>query len=76
MPELELTQIISSEQVKNIIHGTYYKNWTTIKEYGLSRMKRLHIHFSSEEPSSAKSGIRKNSQILIYINIAKALNGN
>lgn len=76
VPELELAAIISADQVSSIIHGTYKRFWNTIKEQGLSRMNRMHIHFSNEEPASAKSRIRKNCEILIYIDINKALKGN
>ena len=39
-------------------------------------MKRNHIHLAIGEPGQAKSGIRYNSLIIIYINLKKAMNDN
>ena len=37
-------------------------------------MKRNHIHLAIGEPNQAKSGIRYNSLIIIYIDLKKAIN--
>ena len=58
------------------VHGTYRKAWKLIEESGgLSRMQRRHIHFSSEEFGSKQmiSGMRSNAQVLISIDLKKAL---
>lgn len=45
---------------------------------GLSRMARTHIHFAPGEPGadSVISGMRRSCQVVIYINIDKAIQGN
>lgn len=66
--------ILDNEQI-DVIHGTYFKNWGAIKQNGLSRMKRNHIHFSEGLPDdkSVISGMRQNIEILIYINLKLAI---
>ena len=54
----------------DIIHGTYIKCYEKIKSEGLFRMKRNHIHFA--KGLNFISGLRKNAEIYIYINIEKA----
>lgn len=58
-----------------IIHGTYLRNWESIRKNGLSRMKRNHIHFASDLPRSNQviSGMRRNCEILVYLNFEKTL---
>lgn len=58
--------------IKSCFHGTYKKNLDDIKKLGLSRMNRKHIHFTDKINSI--SGIRYNSDVLIYINMEKAIN--
>lgn len=75
---LELTRITSREDLpgdKLVIHGTYMAAWKLIRHQGLSKMKRNHIHFAIGEPGSVHviSGIRRNVEVLIYINLEKAL---
>lgn len=80
--EIKATQGHSIKEINNlclkaldcvdfdIIHGTYYKNWETIKLIGLSRMKRNHIHFS--KGLDFICGLRKSAEIYIYIDFEKA----
>lgn len=60
-----------------MVHGTYYRHWDQIKQQGLSRMHRRHIHFSPGLPGDdgVISGMRSSCQIYIYIDLAKALAG-
>ena len=54
-----------------IIHGTTKEAWTNyIQNQGLNKMKRNHIHFASGLPNSNEviSGMRKSSEIHIYVN--------
>lgn len=53
------------------VHGTTRKAILQIKETGLSRMGRTHIHFASKP--NALSGFRSDSSVLIYIDMAKAM---
>ena len=58
-----------------VVHGTYYSNLNKIKKNGLSRMSRTHIHFGVDIPENGKviSGMRSSCEIVVYINIQKAL---
>ena len=63
------------EAPPKVIHGTNFKAWQTIREEGLSRMRRQHIHCATGEPGEAGviSGLRQSCQIFIYIDVAAAL---
>ncbi|GMI77217.1 embryo defective 1067, 2' tRNA phosphotransferase [Hibiscus trionum] len=70
-----LKQILSADEVQFCIHGTYKRNLESILESGLKRMKRLHVHFSSGLPTDGEviSGMRRDVNILIHLNVKKAL---
>uniref|UniRef100_A0A6M2DNV4 2'-phosphotransferase n=1 Tax=Xenopsylla cheopis TaxID=163159 RepID=A0A6M2DNV4_XENCH len=68
---LKLLEIPLITSYTEVIHGTYYSCWKAIKKEGLRRMKRMHIHFAKDLNSI--SGIRKNCQVLIYVDIKLAL---
>ncbi|KAK4515500.1 uncharacterized protein ATC70_010450 [Mucor velutinosus] len=57
-----------------VIHGTTLQAWDQIKQQGISKMGRNHIHFAVGLPNdpNVKSGIRKSSQVFIYIDVDKA----
>ena len=68
---------IKEEDIKDsflMIHGTNYEAWGKIKTEGLSKMGRDYIHFAQGLPGQVKSGMRKNSKVLIYIDVKKVLN--
>ena len=73
----DLVPILHASEIPTIIHGTYFKNWTKIKTEGLSRMNRLHIHFSLGEPGDSRviSGMRSSCELYIYIDTEKAVRG-
>ncbi|KAI8145377.1 phosphotransferase KptA/Tpt1 [Fennellomyces sp. T-0311] len=58
-----------------VIHGTSLKSWQLIKDQGLSRMRRHHIHCATGLPGDTGviSGMRSSSQVYIYIDMAKAM---
>lgn len=60
-----------------IIHGTSLQAWKQIKQKGLSKMNRNHIHFAIGLPNdpNVKSGIRETSEVFIYVNAEKARQG-
>lgn len=60
---------------ETVIHGTYLKCWPSIKQHGLSRMRRQHIHLAKGKPTDVTvvSGVRSNAQIYIFINLKKAV---
>ena len=65
------------EPYETVIHGTLLKKWEIIKTSGLSRMNRLHIHCAIGLPgdSGVISGMRETSEVYIYINMRKAMDG-
>ncbi len=50
-----------------------YDLMNDIISFGIHRMKRNHIHLAIGEPGEARSGIRHDSSIIIYIDIKKAI---
>ena len=68
--DLMLTPITTPLQT--CFHATYQKYIEAIKATGLSVMNRKHIHMSTSLDS--KSGKRANCDILIYIDMEKAMN--
>ncbi|KAB2037590.1 hypothetical protein ES319_D03G085000v1 [Gossypium barbadense] len=72
-----LKQILSADEVQFCVHGTYKRNLESILELGLKRMKRLHVHFSSGLPTDGEviSGMRRDVNVLIYLDVRKALEG-
>lgn len=60
---------------ETVVHGTFYKNWESIKTEGLKRMRRNHVHFAvlSDDGNVGLSGFRSDCQVLIYLNVAKVL---
>ena len=59
------------EPIDGCFHGTYHKNLNLIKNNGLSKMKRHHIHLAESE--TAKSGRRFDTNVKIYINMSLAM---
>ncbi|XP_061135737.1 tRNA 2'-phosphotransferase 1 [Syngnathus typhle] len=57
------------------VHGSYMRNWCSIQRQGLSRMKRMHIHLAPGLPQEdgVISGMRKDCDLAIFIDIPKAL---
>lgn len=74
MTDLSLVPITSSNGIE-VIHGTYFRCWPKIKNEGLSRMQRNHIHFAFGLPDNKQviSGIRNTAQVFIYIDLDLAL---
>ncbi|TYI15028.1 hypothetical protein ES332_A08G160200v1 [Gossypium tomentosum] len=70
-----LKQIVSADEVQFCVHGTYKRNLESILESGLKRMERLHVHFSSGLPTDGEviSGMRRDVNVLIYLDVRKAL---
>ena len=58
-----------------VVHGTNFTAWNIIKTAGLNHMARQHIHFATGLPgdNGVISGMRNNSHVLIYIDLARAL---
>ncbi|KIJ65199.1 hypothetical protein HYDPIDRAFT_111098 [Hydnomerulius pinastri MD-312] len=72
--KLELEPITSASDIPMAVHGTTRKAWDLIATQGLSKMTRNHIHLAQGVPgNNVLSGMRKSSQILIFIDVQKAL---
>lgn len=50
--DLELKPVLTGSPncPAEAIHGSYLRNWTSIQQHGLSRMKRTHIHLAPGLP--------------------------
>lgn len=72
-PDLKL--IMDPNEIPVVVHGTNLKAYEIIQHNGLSKMGRTYIHFAQQLSSDENvvSGIRKNSTVLIYINVQKAM---
>lgn len=72
--QMTMTEVNDASQLPIVVHGTYYRFWDKIRTEGLKRMARNHIHLTETESFSAEvSGFRSNSEILVYVNVAKAM---
>ncbi|KAD3336278.1 hypothetical protein E3N88_31797 [Mikania micrantha] len=72
-----LKPILSADEFPVCVHGTYRKNLKSILDSGLKRMRRLHVHFAGGLPTDGEviSGMRRDVNILIFVDIRKALEG-
>jgi len=72
-----LLQSITSKDIwkyPKVVHGTYRKVLKPIIKQGLSRMRRNHVHFGTSDCFKGNlSGFRSNSQLLVYLNLEKAI---
>ena len=76
--ELSLRPLTSLEDCPKAVHGTFRKNLSSILRTGLKPMTRQHIHFSKMEPPASGvdvSGIRGTCDVLIFLDVEKALRG-
>lgn len=75
--DLELKPVLpgSPDCPSEAVHGSYLRNWSSIQQHGLSRMKRTHIHLAPGLPGEEGviSGMRKDCDLAIFINVTKAL---
>lgn len=74
---LELKPVLagSPDCPSEAVHGSYLRNWNSIQQHGLSRMKRTHIHLAPGLPGEEGviSGMRKDCDLAIFIDVFKAL---
>jgi len=72
---IDMREITDPNEFPVVLHGTYTRYWSLIKDKGLSRMGRTHIHFAPGLPkeSGVISGMRSSADIYIYIDMEKAL---
>jgi 2'-phosphotransferase len=71
--EQHLTKIVTPYEV--CVHGTNKKALSAIMRDGLSPMRRKHVHFAkgTNDNSEVISGMRQNSSVKIYIDMARAM---
>lgn len=64
-----------TEPVELCVHGTFTKFINSIKQSGLNKMSRTHIHMATGFPSDSQviSGARGSSEVFIIIDMEKAL---
>ncbi|TWW55694.1 tRNA 2'-phosphotransferase 1 [Takifugu flavidus] len=75
--DLELKPVLagSPDCPAEAVHGSYLRNWSSIKQQGLSCMNRTHIHLAPGLPGEdgVISGMRKDCDLAVYVDILKAL---
>jgi len=72
--QLDLKPILSAADIPMAVHGTNRTAWKSIAVQGLSKRTRNHIHLAQGVPEDGViSGMRQSAQVLIYINVQKAL---
>ncbi|KAJ7105472.1 KptA family-domain-containing protein [Mycena crocata] len=70
---LDLRRIKHANEIRMAVHGTSMAAWESIAKQGLSRMSRNHIHLAQGVVGDVISGMRHSSEILIFIDVARAL---
>ena len=60
---------------ETVVHGSYNSCLKSIKERGLSKMGRTHIHLGMNVPESGVviSGMRKSCEVILFVNILEAI---
>lgn len=73
--ELKLVTAGSPDCPPEAVHGSYLRNWSSIQQQGLSRMKRTHIHLARglAGEDGVISGMRKDCDLAVFIDVPKAL---
>ncbi|CAN9515062.1 unnamed protein product [Ophioblennius macclurei] len=75
--DLELKPVLagSPDCPAEAVHGSYLRNWSSIRQHGLSRMRRTHIHLASGLPGEdgVISGMRKDCDLAVFIDVPRAL---
>ncbi|KAI9137061.1 KptA family-domain-containing protein [Paraphysoderma sedebokerense] len=72
---VQMKEIQKAEEIPVLVHGTYTQRWNSIKKDGLKAMTRHHIHFATGlfGEDGVISGMRKNCEIFIYVDVEKAM---
>ena len=60
--------LVSKVPPKTLYHGTAEKNLTSIREKGLIRGQRHHVHLSSDRETARKVGMRYGKPVVLVIN--------
>ena len=70
--ELNLKQVQPPEF---LYHGTVSEALDAIREEGLKKMSRQHVHLSNDQETAAKVGSRRGKPIILIINAAAMTTG-
>ncbi|KAF9027185.1 hypothetical protein CPC16_006647 [Podila verticillata] len=75
--DLGLEPLTDPAMIPTVVHGTLFSKWDLIRQHGLSKMNRNHIHMAAGllGESGVISGMRKSCNLYIYIDTAKAIQG-
>lgn len=69
-----LIPINDTSEIPLAVHGTYRNVLSEIQSKGLCRMKRNHIHMSTDiNPNAVVSGTRSNAEVYIIVDTNKAM---
>ncbi|KAF8621871.1 hypothetical protein AX15_007429 [Amanita polypyramis BW_CC] len=72
--EVDLQRILKVSEIPMAVHGTTFEAWKLIAKQGLSRMGGNYIHLAQGEGGACiTNGILDSSQVLIYIDVARAM---
>ncbi|CAE7559079.1 Trpt1 [Symbiodinium sp. CCMP2592] len=83
--DLLLTRITAPHEVPLAVHGTHFRHYSSIYHQGLraggdrGQRARKHVHFAMalrRDQHRATSGMRKDVEILLYLDIPRALRDN
>ena len=68
---VEMKRLDAASAPEAVVHGTYRAAWAAIREAGLSRMARQHVHFARDLPgeSGVISGMRSSCQVLVWVDL-------
>lgn len=71
----DLIRINDPADIPIVVHGTNLAAYNMIKDSGLSRMDRSHIHFAhgTLDDTTVISGMRKTANVMIYIDVVSAM---
>jgi len=74
LEELSLERLMElTSGTGKIYHGTFSKALPSIERHGLCKMGRNHIHFATAYDGSAISGMRRNCEVIIAVDVVKAM---
>ncbi|KAG0337273.1 hypothetical protein BG000_005627 [Podila horticola] len=73
--DLGLEPLTNPAQIPTVVHGTVFSKWDLIRQNGLSKMNRNHIHMAAGllGESGVISGMRRSCNLYIYIDTVKAI---
>ncbi|XP_028916982.1 tRNA 2'-phosphotransferase 1 isoform X1 [Ornithorhynchus anatinus] len=74
--DLELTPLSGPQDLPPVlVHGTYRRHWPSIRQRGLSRGKRTHVHLAPGLPGDPHvlSGMRRDCEVAVCVDGPSAM---